>query len=309
MSFGKKALLWCLFLVCVTGLFALAEDDAPAPAPGSCSADGRRTLTLLTDSGPRSMTMADWLPGALAAEMPASFEPEALKAQAVALRTFALAGPRHENADVCADAGCCAAWLDEPALRQRWGDDLAQNMRRVRDAVSATDGQILTYDGSPIQAAFHASSAGFTEASAAVWSPMPYLVSVPTPESADTVPGLVTAARFTPDELAQALDLDPAGDPAGWLGDIRLDEAGRVAEADICGRSFTGSALRARLGLRSTAFTVDWDGAAFVFTVSGYGHGVGMSQYGAQLYAAGGMSYADILAHYYPGTVLTDWAS
>ena len=308
MTFWKKALLWCLLLACVTGLFALAERDAPdlADTDRSTALTDRGTaLTVLTEGGAAAMTMADWLPGALAAEMPASFETEALKAQAVALRTFALAGPRHENADVCADAGCCAAWLDEPALRQRWGDDFDQNMQRVQGAVRATDGQVLTYEGSPIQAAFHASSAGVTEASAAIWYPTPYLVSVPTPESTETVPGLVSDARFAPEELAAALDLDPAGDPAGWLGAVRLDEAGRVAGVDICGRSFTGKELRSRLGLRSTAFTVDWDGTGFVFTVSGYGHGVGMSQYGAQLYAAEGMGYADILAHYYPGTVLS----
>ncbi len=302
MTVLKKTLLWCLVLAGLTGFFYLTEDD-PVPAGG----DSQTPVRLLTDGVPETVTMAAYLPYALAAEMPASFEPEALKAQAVALRTFVLANARHEDADVCTDGGCCAAWLDEPALRARWGMDFDANMARIRAAVAATDGQILTYGGQAIQAAFHASSAGCTESSAAIWSPTPYLVSVPTPESPDTAPGLVSAAVFTAEELSDALDLDPAGDPAGWIEDIRLDGAGRVAEADVGGRTFSGSELRARLGLRSTAFTVDWvDGTGFTFTVSGYGHGVGMSQYGAQLYAKQGMDYRDILAHYYPGTVLTD---
>ncbi len=302
----KKILLWCLILTGLTGLFYLAEDDAPVPA----DADSAIPLTLLTAGEPEKLTMAEWLPHVLAAEMPAAFEMEALKAQAVAARTFALANTRHENADVCADGGCCTAFLDEPALRERWGADFDQNMARIRAAVTATDGQILTYGDQPIQAAFHASSAGCTESSAAVWSPLPYLVSVPSPESPDTAPGLVSDAVFTSEELAGALDLDPDGDPAGWIEDIRLDEAGRVASADIAGRTFSGGELRTRLGLRSTAFTVDWDDdTGFTFTVSGYGHGVGMSQYGAQLYARQGMDYRAILAHYYPGTALTDYVA
>lgn len=302
MRFWQKTLLWCLLLACLTGLFYLTED-----MPARTAADSRTTIAVLTDGAPAAMTMAEYLPRAVAAEMPASFEMEALKAQAVAARTFVLANTRHENADVCTDGGCCVAYLDESVLRERWGGDFAQNMKRVRDAVSATDGLYLTYNGQAIQAAFHASSAGATESSAAIWSPAPYLVSVPSPESAETVPGLVATARFTADELSAALGLDPSGSPAEWIGDIRLDQAGRVESASVCGAAFSGGQLRSRLGLRSTAFTVEWDGSRFVFTVSGYGHGVGMSQYGAHLYARQGMRFQDILAHYYPGTVLSDY--
>ncbi len=299
MTFWQKLTLWCMLLACMTGLFYLGGD---APAPDS--ADSRTPVTLLTGDGPVDMTMADWLPFAVAAEMPVSFGPEALKAQAVAARTFVLAGARHENADVCAEGGCCVAFLDEPALRDRWGADFAQNMWQIRQAVAATDGQFLTYDGKAIQAAFHASSAGATEDSAAIWSAVPYLVSVPSPENAQAVPGLVTTVRLTADELAGALALDPAGDPAGWMGAAALDPAGRVESMTVGGMRFSGSELRSRLGLRSTAFTAAWDGSAFTFTVSGYGHGVGMSQYGARLYAEQGMDYREILAHYYPGTAL-----
>ena len=291
-------LLWCLAVAALTGLFWLRDSRA--------GVDGRTRLTLLTETGPRRMDMAAWLAGAVAAEMPASFEPEALKAQAVAARTFALANTRHtaEGADVCADSRCCVAWADESELRARWGADHDANMARIRQAVSATDGLYLVYAGEAIQAAFHASSLGCTEDSGALWSPLPYLVSVDTPEQPEQVPGLVTDLTVTDAELIKALGFNPGRDPAQWLGDVVLDSAGRVDTMTVCGRSYTGSEVRGLLGLRSTAFTVRWEDGAFRFTVSGYGHGVGMSQYGAQIYAARGMGFEDILAHYYPGTEL-----
>ena len=170
--------------------------------------------------------------------------------------------------------------------------------------MAATDGEYLVYGGEPIQAAFHASSLGCTEDSGAIWSPLPYLVSVDSPESPEAVPGLVTTVCFSAPQLARALSLTPVSGPDSWLERIDRDRAGRVSQAVFCGHARSGAEIRTALGLRSTAFTVAWDGDLFTFTVSGYGHGVGMSQYGAQLYAAQGMGYRDILAHYYPGTEL-----
>ena len=295
----QKLFFWCALLAALTGLFYLRGDGAD-----QASVDARTPVALLTGDGPVQTTMAEYLPFAVAAEMPASFGPEALKAQAVAARTFVLACRRHENADVCTESGCCLAYLDEQALHERWGGDFGKNMRAVRDAVAATDGEYLTYEGEAIQAAFHAGSIGATEDSAAIWSKLPYLVSVPSPETAENAPELITTSAVSPARLAAALGLEPAGDPAGWLGPAVLDEAGRVRTMTVLGKRFTGSTLRSLLGLRSTAFTAAWDGTGFLFTVSGYGHGVGMSQTGAMLYAAQGMLYRDILAHYYPGTEL-----
>ncbi len=295
----QKLLFWCVLLGTLAGLFYLHGEG-----PSRLTADGQTPVVLLTAEGPVRTTMEEYLPCAVAAEMPAGFGAEALKTQAVAARTFVLACRRHENADVCTRSGCCLGWLDEPSLRERWGGDFAANMRAVRDAVAATDGEYLTYEGQAIQAAFHAGSIGATEDSAAIWSPLPYLVSVPSPETAENAPELVAAVSVSPARLAAALGLEPAGDPAGWLGETVPDGAGRVRTMTVLGKSFTGSALRSLLGLRSTAFTAAWDGTDFLFTVSGYGHGVGMSQTGAMLYAAWGMSYRDILAHYYPGTEL-----
>ncbi len=298
-------LVWCALVAGLAHLYLL-----PAPESAASRLDGAVALTVLTRAGPVSMTAAQWLPGALAAEMPASFESEALKAQAVAARTYAMSAHRHTEADLCIlNGGCCVAYKDEAALRALWDTDYEKNMAAIEAAILATDGQYLIYEGEAIQAVFHASSAGSTEESAAIWSPAPYLVSVPTPETPENTPGLVTTVRFTPGELAEALGISPEGDPAAWLGEAVLDGAGRVAYISIGGQRFTGGEIRGALGLRSTAFTATWDGDRFVFTVSGHGHGVGMSQYGAQAYAAMGWGYEAILAHYYPGTTLTSLSS
>jgi stage II sporulation protein D len=299
MKFLFRLLLWVGLGLALCGLFYAAETEAvPSPALDSASA-----VTVLAPS-PTTMTVADYLPGAVAAEMPASFGLEALKSQAVAIRTYLLTNTHHDSGQVCTDPGCCLAYMDEQALQAYWGDDFAENMALVRQAVAETDGEYLTYQGQPIQAVFHASSAGLTEDSAAVWAAQPYLISVTSPETEDTVPELVTTVTFTPQELAQALDIITDADPSQWLQGVRLTDTGRVRAVLLCGQVYDGTALRAALGLKSTAFTVKWEGDAFVFTVSGSGHGVGLSQQGAKLLAADGLDYRAILAHYYPGTTL-----
>ena len=275
-----------------------------APTDAEALADERTSLTVLTENGPVEMTMAEYLPHAVAAEMPVSFGPEALRAQAVAARTYAVAAHKHENADVCTDSACCLAYLNEDELRAMWTDAYDKNLAAITAAVADTDGEILTYGGQAIQAVFHASSAGSTEASAAVWSALPYLVSVSSPETAESVPELVSTARFTADELYELLGLD-ADAPSGEAEpETELDDAGRVRRMSVAGQTFSGCYVRAALGLASTDFSVSRDGTDYVFTVLGRGHGVGMSQVGAKLLAADGMTYAEILAHYYPGTEL-----
>ena len=295
-----RLILWCVIFTALALLFARL-----APVESRALRDETASLALLTGAGAETVTMAEYLPCALAAEMPVSFGMEALKAQAVAIRTYALRGGGHTDGDVCTSGECCLAYKTASELRALWGDDYDENIETALRAVRETDGQYLTYGGEIIEAVFHASSAGATEDSAAVWSAQPYLISVESPETADSVPELLSTARFSPEELSAALRIAPAGDPETWLGDIKLDSAGRVESAVIGGTVFSGKTLRSALGLRSTAFTVSFEGDEFVFSVAGFGHGVGMSQYGAKLLAAEGWSYEDILEHYYPGTVLS----
>jgi len=290
---------WGAALAALTLLFyLLPTTDAQADF------DESTFLTLLTDEGEKTVSLSDYLPGAVAAEMPASFGAEALKAQAVAARTYALQTRKHGQAAVCADSACCLAYRTEDELRAIWGADFDRNMRLVRDAAAATDGEVLTYDGALIEAVFHASSFGATESSESLWTAQPYLVSVPTPETEASVPGLLSEAVFTPAELCQRLDISPAGEPDTWLGAVTRDEAGRVCSLVIGDRSFSGTELRGLLGLKSTAFSVTYAEGGFTFSVAGYGHGVGMSQYGAGLLAADGWSYDAILEYYYPGAVI-----
>ena len=175
--------------------------------------------------------------------------------------------------------------------------------------MAATAGEYLSYEGGPVFAAFHASSCGATEDCGAIWNPLPYLVSVPSPETADTVPGYVSQLELSPldfrDTVLYAYPYaDFTGDESAWVGEITRDDSGRVSSACLGGVDISGTELRSLFSLRSTAFTLEYTGVSFLFTVTGHGHGVGMSQHGANLMAAQGSDYTQILAHYYPGTQL-----
>ena len=246
--------------------------------------------------------------------MPASFAPEALKAQAVALRTYALyysaqRKSAHPDADVCASPGCCAALADQAALRDAWGARYDEYASKLADAVRETDGQYLVWEDAPALTVFHASSAGHTEAGAALGVDQSYLVSVDTPETGESVKNLFSTVEVSPEELAAAVrsvapEADFSGAPETWPGPVTLDGAGRVDRMELGGASLSGLALRRLFSLRSTDFTLGFSGGRFLFRVRGYGHGLGMSQYGANLLAEGGADYAAILSHYYPGTTL-----
>lgn len=287
------------------------EPEIPPPEP---VLDAATPLRLHTEQGELETTMAAYLPFALAGEMPASFEPEALRAQAVALRSYALyyrAAPKaqHPDADVCTSSACCAAWADEPALRERWGADYDAFWEKICAAVAATDGQYLVWEDAPVLAVFHASSYRRTEDAADLGMTQPYLASVESPETAESVRNLnttveVSAGDFRAAVLAAVPDADLSGPDSGWVGALTLNAAGRVSQVVIGGKAVSGLALRQMFSLRSTDFTLAWNDGVFVFRVSGYGHGLGLSQQGANLLAREGCGYADILAHYYPGAEL-----
>ncbi len=287
--------------------------DTPAPPPTEAPSPPAETIRLLTAAGTvEEVDVQRYLAGVVAAEMPADFPLEALKAQAVAARTYAIYcadGNKHGEADVCADPGCCQAYQDEAARHEKWGGDFERCEQRIRGAVDGTAGEVLLYEGRAVFAAFHASSAGATEDCGEVWNPRPYLVSVSTPETAETVPNFISSLRCAPldfrDTLLSAFpDCDLSGEPEDWLGALTRDQSGRVSTVELGGVAIRGTQLRTLFSLRSTAFTLEYTDGWFVFTVAGHGHGVGMSQYGAKLMAETGSDYKSILAHYYPGTEL-----
>ena len=279
----------------------------------SCTYYGDFQFTRLSTQEPQKLTLVNfvglepYVKGVTPYEMSSGWPLEALKAQAVAARTYILQRVRggaanHPEAGVCDQYTCCCARKDDAALREQWGADYAHNMARIRQAVTDTDGQYLTYGGPLIRAVFHASSAGATESSAALWSgDAPYLVSVSSPETAQDVPNYVSTAEIAADAVrAAVLDSYPdcvlSDDPGTWFGTPELDDSGRVAHIPVGSETLTGAQVRALFSLRSAAFSVAYSGGTFTFTVTGSGHGVGMSQYGANVMAIRGSGYADIRA-------------
>lgn len=259
--------------------------------------------------------MGEYLTGVLRAEMPASFEEEALKAQAVAARTYTLykiitGGNHGDTADICTDSTCCQAYLSEEQALENWGDNAGTYQAKIRTAVKETDGECILYGGVPILAVFHSSSAGQTRAAGEVWlSDLPYLQPVTSPEQGDSIPNYYSRADFTAEEfrekvLASYPEADLSGTPDTWLTNAVTDSAGSVETVDVGGVTLKGATVRSLLGLRSACFEWETTESGITFYVTGFGHGVGMSQYGANQMAADGADYKEILTHYYTGVTV-----
>ena len=284
---------------------AAAPADEPQPA-ASC------TVTLLTGGETETLDLDTYLTSVVLCEMPPTFEPQALCAQAVAARTFVcrqMQHGKHPNGAVCDDSACCQAWRSREALEEKFGADFADYWQKAADAVAATHDEVLTYDGKLIDATYFSCSGGRTEAAVAVWgSDVPYLQSVASygEQSALRYESGVTVTpeqfRDTIQPLAPDAMLD--GPPDRWCGDVTHTEGGGVATMTIGGAALTGTELRRAFSLNSTQFTLTYTDGAFHFDVLGFGHRVGMSQYGANYMASLGYSYRVILPYYYRGAVL-----
>ncbi len=269
------------------------------------------------------MQLEDYLVGVVGAEMPAEFPLDALKAQAVAARTYVLKrinlnekdvnNRLHAGVDVCDDQRHGQAWLSREDLKKRWGALRYYNYYyKIKKAVDETKGQVLTYQGELIEPSYHSSCGGRTEDAADVWKfQAPYLKSVPCPYDADPDP--VQTASFSLEQVDQALGTSlsvvaVSGQEIS-TANIKLLEktgAGRPKTLQIGNRQFSTVAVREQLGLRSTNFTWNIEGDTVTFTTTGYGHGVGLCQYGAKGMAGHGYDYRVILGHYYSGAEITE---
>lgn len=287
--------------------------EPPEMLHPTAGADGEQTVSLLTGGGTvEQMSLEEYLWGVVAAEMPASFEEEALKAQTVAARTYwaSVSRDKHAPADICGDSGCCQAYISRQEAMANWGDAGVENAARITRAVAGTDGLILTYEGQPIQAAYFSSAPGRTADAVAVWgNAVPYLVSVPSPEG-EEVPNWKAEARLTGEQFkalvtAQYPAADLSGPAEGWLCNFVTEDSGLVRQVSVGGVELTGGQLRKLLGLRSACFSVSVEGDSVVFQTTGYGHGVGMSQYGANALAKQGKGFREILSWYYTGVQVT----
>lgn len=313
MGFGIPALLLLLAI-----MFCLPEEEkiptdtigSTAPIiqsqPPQVPSDSIQ-IRILIDGEPVHMDLETYVLGVVLAEMPASFEMEALKAQAVAARTYALMmileTNRHDGA-VCDSAACCQGYMTpEDYLQRGWSE---KYVVRVQKAVQATASLVLTYGGIPIRATYFSCSGGSTESAVAVWGrDFPYLQAVQSPGEEETV-YYSDSKTFSPEDFQDTLGLMLDGSPETWFGNITYTTGGGVDTMEIGGTAYRGTTLRALLGLRSTVFTVVVSQQGITFETKGNGHRVGMSQYGADAMAVEGSTYAEILAHYYCGTELTD---
>ena len=263
-----------------------------------------RKIQVLLDGVTREMDLETYILSVVLGEMPGEFEPEALKAQAVVARTYALrisAGSRHQGA-VCTVHSCCQAYRDIDDFLEQGGS--RQLLDKVRFAVQATAGQVLTYQGELIEATYFSCSGGRTEAAVAVWgTDVPYLQAVDSPGE-EQATHFTDGMTFTWEEFSRALGFVPEGEVTGWFGPVTYTSGGGVATMVIGGKTYTGLQLRKLLGLRSTAMEIAVEGGNITITTKGFGHRVGMSQYGAEAMAAEGKTYRQILSHYYPGTSL-----
>ena len=265
----------------------------------------------LADGRVETMAMDDYLWGVVAAEMPAAFESEALKAQAVAARTYTLTKlerttDAHPEADLCTDVNCCQAYRTKEDAAASWGENAQMYTDKIAAAVADTDGVAVLYEGKPIQAVFFSSADGRTVDAVEVWgNSVPYLTGVDSPEG-EEVPNYHSSVTLTAEEfrtafLAQYPGADLSGDPSGWFSNTVSNSAGGVSSMDVGGVTVSGQDLRTLFSLRSTSFTVSAGAEGVIFSVTGYGHGVGMSQYGANALAQEGKSYEEILKWYYTG--------
>ena len=315
---------FCIIVLCAALLWAggawlyltladAPEEEAPAQMPVFAAAqeptlpafDEAVTLRVLTQDGVKELTLREYLIGVLLAEMPADFPEEALKAQAIASRTFALRqaeAKKHEGADICTDPACCQGYLTDAS---------ADGLKRLTEAVEATDGLVMTYADGLIDATFFSCSGGRTEDAAAVWGgDIPYLHSVDSPGEEDapryTETVTVSAETFSETLLGAYPETNLSGSPKGWFGACSYTEGGGIDTIFIGGTAVNGTKLRSLFSLRSTniAFAVTEAGEIEI-TTCGFGHRVGLSQYGAKAMAEAGASFDEILTHYYDGAAVT----
>jgi len=243
-----------------------------------------------------------YLIGVVAAEMPALFDMEALRAQAIAARTYVVR--ILENRDYILDTVMHQAFLDEDQLRERWGDSFDRHFEVIEEAVTSTRGIVLEYDGNLITPMFFAMSSGATENSEDVFSSArPYLRSVASLGYEDHE-NFAVETRFSVDQLRTIFDDDTI--TRNNIEIREVSEGGNVLEIEMGSNTYSGREVREILGLRSASFRVETSQRGVTITTYGNGHGVGMSQHGANVLAQNGYTYVEILQHFYQGVELVE---
>ena len=264
------------------------------------------------------LPLDEYLYGVVSAEMPASFETEALKAQAVVARTYTLYkivnnNKKHENADICDNSACCQAWISKEDRLEKWdAQNREEYWNKIVNAVNSTQGKIITYEGKPINAFFHANSGGATEAPVNVWggTGYPYLQTVTT-AGEDAYTQYSSSVTVTQKEFEEKIKEEHSDFKIDFKKEdcIKIEEytdGNRVKTIKVGNLTLSGVEIRNIFGLRSANFKVSMEKENIKFEVTGYGHGVGMSQTGADSLAKQGKNYEDIIHHYYTGIKIED---
>ncbi|ADU26343.1 stage II sporulation protein D [Ethanoligenens harbinense] len=303
---------------------ASSVTQAPPVQPVPVSAaetDGGFTVYHTRTKSAETLSADDYVRGVVAAEMPAEYPGEALKAQAAAAFTYAAVQRAYHRthpaaaasiggADVSDDPSHYQSYISEETARRRFGSDFDWQWAKITQAVQAVHGFALTQNGQLINALYFSCSAGKTESSHDIWGDdVPYLVEVSStwdsaaPDYHSTV--RVSQAAF---QKAAASDVSGAAfgpDPSGWIGIVSHSDAGGVLTVRLGGKTVSGTNIQSLFGLHSTHFDVQFANGTFTFTVLGDGHGVGLSQYGACALAKQGKSWQDIVKYYYTGVAVT----
>ena len=297
-------LAFLLGLALPLGMMGLVRQPQQLPEETQVQELSKVCINVMMDGQAVEMELEDYITGVVLSEMPADFEPEALKAQAVVARTYAMKrmrqGSKHENSAVCTEPSCCQGYRSVEAYLMDGGTE--ESVEKVAQAVEDTAGLVLKYQGELIDATYFSCSGGSTEAAVEVWgADVPYLQAVESPGE-EIASHYTDEVYFSVEEFARLTGC--TGKPEGWLGQVTYTEGGGVDSIELGGKAYGGTELRKLLGLRSTDFVIEIREDTVTITTQGFGHRVGMSQYGAEAMARQGSTFQEILAHYYTGTEL-----
>ena len=252
------------------------------------------------------ISVEDYIIGVVSAEMPALYEEEALKAQAVAAFTFA-SQRKNENAskeyDITNNHTVDQSFINKEEMKKKWGEEYDTYYEKIKKAVQAVSGYMVCFDKKPIVAVYHAISSGKTEDSKDIWGDeFPYLKPVSS-EGDKLHKDYLSEVSFTAEEIRNKLSTETefSGDESGYFGETKRTDSGVIKVISVCGKKLTGARIRTLLDLRSSNFSIEFKDGKYCFSVFGYGHGVGMSQNGANYMAKQGSNFKEILTHYYTG--------
>ena len=279
-----------------------------------------KTVKLLHKSNNKieELPLDEYLYGVVSSEMPASFEKEALKAQSVVARTYTLYKMiqnkgKHGKADICDDPGCCQAWISKEDRLAKWNEENREDYWiKIVNSVNSTQGKMITYEGKPINAFFHSNSGGATEAPINVWggSGYPYLQSVET-SGEDAYSQYESETTVSKKEFEETIKKAHSNFEIDFNQKDAIEikeytQGNRVKIIKVGNLELSGVEMRTLFGLRSANFKVTIEGEDLHFEVIGYGHGVGMSQTGADSLAKQGKNYEEIIHHFYTGVEIQD---